>query len=230
MRNVKSQNHLAERYAWFTVGVCINAFAIALIARSDLGVGAISCVAYVLAAATGLSFGALTFVVNMLFIVGQVALLRRNFKPIQLLQVVVNMVFSSMIDISGAVLSYVPVETLLAQAVAFSLGCVLLALGVAIEVAPNVILVPGEGIVRAINVVSHKPFGTRKATFDTSLVVVALVLSGVLLQRIVGVGVGTVISAVVVGRIVNVLNRRLPLLAHIASLTRSSTGAPREAM
>ena len=189
----------------------------------------ISCVAYVLAAATGLSFGALTFVVNTLFIVGQIALLRRNFKPIQLLQVIVNMVFSSMI-VSGAVLSYVPVETLLAQAVAFSLGCVLLALGVAIEVAPDVILVPGEGIVRAINVVTHKPFGTCKATFDTSLVVIALVLSVLLLQRIMGVGVGTVISAVVVGRIVNVLNRRLPLLAHIASLTRSSTGAPREAM
>ena len=109
------------------------------------------------------------------------------------------------------------------------MGCVLLALGIAIEVAPNVLLVPGEGIVRAINAVTKKPFGSCKAAFDTSLVLIALVLSLVLCGGIVGLGVGTVISALVVGRIVNVLNRHLPPLAHIAGLTRNQSGAPAEA-
>ena len=117
-----------------------------------------------------------------------------------------------------------------AQAAALLIGCALLALGIAIEVAPNVILVPGEGIVRAINAVTQKPFGSCKAAFDTSLVVIALALSLLLLGRVAGVGVGTVVSAVIVGRIVNVLNRHLPLLAHIAHLTRSDAGAPEEAL
>ena len=77
-----TSNHLVERYLWFVVGVAINSFAIALIAKANLGVGAISCVAFVLAEASGLSFGAFTFVVNMLFIVAQIALLRRDFKPV----------------------------------------------------------------------------------------------------------------------------------------------------
>lgn len=96
--------------------------------------------------------------------------------------------------------------------------------------APNVLLVPGEGIVRAINAVTQKPFGSCKAAFDTSLVVIALVLSFALLGGIVGVGVGTVVSALVVGRIVNVLNRHVPLLAHIAGLTRAGSGAPEDAL
>lgn len=224
------ENHLAERYLWFVVGVAISSFAIALMARSNLGVGAISCVSFVLAEKSGASFGMLTFVVNMSFIVAQIALLRRDFKPIQLLQVVVNIIFSSLIDVSGAILAPLPIDTLPAQAAALAVGCLLLALGVAIEVAPNVILVPGEGIVRAINAVAQKPFGTCKAAFDTSLVAVAVVLGIVLCGRIVGVGVGTVVSAVTVGRIVNVLNRRLPLLHHISGLTRTSTGAPEEAL
>lgn len=224
------RNHLVARYLWFALGVMINSFAIALIAKSDLGVGAISCVAYVLAEASGLSFGAFTFIVNMLFIVGQVALLRRDFKPVQFLQVIVNIVFSSLIDVSALVLSPISLTTLPAQAVALAVGCFLLALGIAIEVAPNVILVPGEGIVRAINAVTQKPFGSCKAAFDTTLVVVALALSFLLLGRVAGVGVGTVVSAVTVGRIVNVLNRYLPVLAHISSLTRDAMGAPEEAL
>lgn len=223
-------NRLPERYLWFVIGVAVNSFAIALIAKADLGVGAISCVAYVLAEASGLSFGAFTFIVNMLFIVGQIVLLRRDFRPIQFLQVVVNIVFSSLIDVSTALMAGFTLDTLPLQIAGLVVGCVLLALGIAVEVAPNVLLVPGEGIVRAINAVTQKPFGSCKAAFDTSLVVIALALSFALLGGIVGVGVGTVVSALAVGRIVNVLNRHVPLLAHIAGLTRSGTGAPEDAL
>ncbi|MFR7426550.1 MAG: hypothetical protein ACLUUF_07405 [Bifidobacterium pullorum] len=72
--------------------------------------------------------------------------------------------------------------------------------------------------------VSGKPFGTCKATFETALALSAIALSLLLLGRIEGVGVGTVISAVCVGRIVNVLNLRLPLLRHIALLAQDSVG------
>ena len=222
-------SHLAERYLWFVLGVAVNSFAIALIARSNLGVGAISCVAYVLAEASGLSFGMFTFIVNMLFIVAQVVLLRRDFKPLQFLQVAVNIMFSSLIDLSGTLLAALPLDTLPAQIATLSVGCALLALGIAVEVAPNVLLVPGEGIVRAISAVTKKPFGTCKAAFDCSLVIIATVLSFVLCGRLVGVGVGTVVSAIIVGRIVNAYNRHLPLLAHIAGLTRTNSGSPEEA-
>lgn len=223
-------SRLPERYLWFVIGVAVNSFAIALIAKADLGVGAISCVAYVLAEASGLSFGAFTFIVNMLFIVGQIVLLRRDFRPIQFLQVVVNIVFSTLIDVSTALMAGFTLDTLPLQIAGLVVGCALLALGIAVEVAPNVLLVPGEGIVRAINAVTQKPFGSCKAAFDTSLVVIALALSFALLGGIVGVGVGTVVSALAVGRIVNVLNRHVPLLAHIAGLTRSGTGAPEDAL
>lgn len=230
LRAGSSSSHLLERYLWFAIGVAINSFAIALIAKADLGVGAISCVAYVLAEASGLSFGTFTFIVNMLFIVGQIALLRRDFKPIQFLQVVVNIVFSSLIDVSAALMAGFALDTIPLQVAGLAVGCVLLALGIAVEVAPNVLLVPGEGIVRAINAVTQKPFGSCKAAFDTSLVVIALVLSFALLGDIVGVGVGTVVSALVVGRIVNVLNRHVSLLAYIAGLTRAGSGAPEDAL
>ena len=133
----------------------INSFAIALIAKSDLGVGAISCVAYVLAEASGLSFGTFTFIVNILFIAGQVALLRRDFKPVQFLQVIVNIVFSSLIDVSALVLSPISLTTLPAQAVALAVGCFLLALGVMINSFAIALIAKSDLGVGAISCVAY---------------------------------------------------------------------------
>ena len=73
-----------------------------------------------------------------------------------------------------------------------------------------------------------KTRGAAQHVFTAALFL--LFVTALLLALVAGVGVGTVVSAVIVGRIVNVLNRHLPLLAHIAHLTRSDAGAPEEAL
>ena len=89
---------LVQRYLWFVLGACIN--------KAALGTSPISSVPYVLDLELPLSFGETTFAMNLLFIIAQVGLLRRDFKPIQLLQVAVNLLFSTLIDVSMAALSW----------------------------------------------------------------------------------------------------------------------------
>ena len=222
---------LARRYAWFALGVAINSFGIALITKAALGTSPITSVAYVLDLAFAPTLGEFTFAMNLVFIAGQIALLRRDFQPIQLLQIVVNLVFSALIDVSMGFLAAFEPTGLAVQVAALLAGCAVLALGIAIEVAPNVIVVPGEGAVRAVTAVTRKPFGTCKVAFDTSLVCIALTLSFAFFHGIQGLGVGTVVSALLVGRLVNLINAHAPLIAHIARLTRHSHGtAPEEAL
>ena len=218
---------LVQRYLWFVLGVCINSFGVAFITKAALGTSPISSVPYVLDLELPLSFGETTFAMNLLFIIAQVALLRRDFKPIQLLQVAVNLLFSTLIDVSMAALSWLNPAELPLQLASLALGCAILGFGVSVEVAPNVIVVPGEGIVRAIASVTEKPFGTVKMCFDCTLVIVACALSFAFFN---GLGVGTIISALAVGRLCNLFNRHVPLLAYIARLTRTAAGAPEEAI
>ncbi len=82
---------------------------------------------------------------------------------------------------------------------------------------------------RAISSVSAKPFGSCKVAFDVTLVAIALVLSLAFFRGIQGLGIGTVVSALLVGRIVNLFNRFVPFLAAIARLSRSEVGAPEAA-
>lgn len=211
--------NLAPRYGFFVLGVAINSFGVAFITKSALGTSQISSVPYVLSLwKPSMSFGMTTFLFNMLFILGQVLLLKRDFRPLQFLQIAVNILFSGLIDVSMALLWFFQPETLLMRLVSLLVGCVILAVGISIEVAPDTLVVPGEGIVRAISQVTGKPFGTTKVYFDVSLIVIAVVLSFLFFGKLNGIGVGTVVSALTVGKFVNVIDRHFPLLNYIRAL------------
>ena len=206
------------RYFWFFVGVLINSFGVAFITKASLGTSPISSVPYVLSFQFPLTLGQFTFLLNSLFLLLQIALLGRKFPPLQLLQLAATAVFSGFLDVSMALLSWLQPAGLAEKLVSLLAGCAVLALGIAIEVAPDILVVPGEGIVRAIALVSGKKFGSVKVAFDVALVLIAVALSLLFFHRLRGMGAGTVISALLVGRLVNLYNRRLPLLARISAL------------
>ncbi len=190
----------------------------ALITRAALGTSPISSLPYVLSFRFPVTLGQFTFAMNLFFILGQVLLLRRDFQPIQLLQVAVNAVFSAFIDVSMGLLSWLEISSLPMAVLVLVLGCAVLAFGISVEVAPRVLMVPGEGIVQAIAAVTGWRFGNVKVGFDAALVATALVLSLLFFHRLQGLGAGTILSALAVGRFVNLYNRRLPLISRISAL------------
>ena len=88
----------------------------------------------------------------------------------------VNVVFSALIDVSMGALWWLALGNIVEGLLAVVVGCAVLGFGVAIEVAPNALMVPGEGIVRAISTVCHKSFGSTKVVFDCMLVAIAMAL------------------------------------------------------
>lgn len=208
-----------ERLVWFSAGILINSFGIVLITKGALGTSQISSIPYVLSLQLpSISFGMFSFIMNMVYIVLQALLLRRQFKPIQLLQIVVNVVFSASIDVFMAMLSFYAPQQLFTRVLSAVAGCIVLAFGISVEVAPDLIMVPGEGVVAAISKVSGRRFGSVKVVFDVTLILIAALLSWLFFGNIVGVGVGTLLSAVSVGQFVNLINRHVPLLQHIRAL------------
>ena len=215
MRSLKTY---LPRYLWFLAGVLINSFGVALITRAALGTSPISSLPYVLSFRFPVTLGQFTFAMNLFFILGQVLLLRRDFQPIQLLQVAVNAVFSAFIDVSMDLLSWLEISSLPMAVLVLVLGCAVLAFGISVEVAPRVLMVPGEGIVQAIATVTGWRFGNVKTAFDATLVSTALLLSLLFFHRLQGLGIGTIFSALAVGRFVDLYNRRLPLISRISAL------------
>lgn len=212
------QHHYVSRYLWFVLGVLINSFGVALITQAALGTSPISSIPYVLSLRFPITLGEFTFILNLVYILGQIVLLRRAFQPIQLLQIAVNVIFSAFIDVSMNLLSWLQPDHIAVKLIALILGCAILGVGISIEVAPDVLVVPGEGIVRAMTQVSGKRFGSVKVFFDCTLVAIALILSFLFFHGLNGLGLGTVISALIIGRFVNLYNRYLPLIPYLRGL------------
>ena len=89
--------------------------------------------------------------------------------------------------------------------------------------APDVLVVPGEGIVRALAQTTKIKFGTVKVYFDVTLIVIAGILSLLFFQKFNGVGIGTVVSAIVVGRFVNWINLHFKSIQKIHALAESDS-------
>lgn len=114
------------------------------------------------------------------------------------------------------ILSFLEVSSFWMQCLILLLGCLVLALGINFEVAPKIMFVPGEGAVQAISDTFHTNFGKTKVAFDTTLMSTALLLSFLFFGRLNGLGVGTIISALIVGIFVNGIRNILHLEKHFS--------------
>ncbi|WP_133119380.1 YczE/YyaS/YitT family protein [Bifidobacterium scaligerum] len=161
------------------------------------------------------SFGITTFVMNAIFVLIEVILLRRDFHAVQYLQLAVTFWFAATLDVSMLLLNWFSPDSWWLRGIGLLLGTTLLAFGICMEVAPKLIMVPGEGIVRAFSMVTKVRFGTVKVCFDISLIVIASVLSFIFFGRLNELGIGTIIAAAITGLIVNFFNRHVRFVSPV---------------
>lgn len=114
---------------------------------------------------------------NVLFVLIQILLLRRDFNIVQLLQVPYVFVFSAMIDFFVPIFDLIPMSNYLIQLLLSIVGCFMTAFGVFLQVKASFLTLPGEGVVLSIAKVSKWPFPKCKIGFDTSLVIIATIIS-----------------------------------------------------
>ena len=199
----------AKRYLVFLVGLFVNSLGVSLITRADLGTSPISSIPYVLSLNFSFTLGEFTIAFSLLLIVLQLLILRKNFKPEHWLQIPISVAFGYFIDLTTAMLGDFRLISYPAQFAFLLFGCVVLGVGVYLEVLPNVAMLPGESFVRAACTTWKREFGASKIAFDVSMTVLAAVLSVVLAGGLAGVREGTVVAALLVGFIARQLNKRL---------------------
>lgn len=199
-----SKKETAKRYILFVISLLIMGSGIALTKHAELGVTPISSVANVVSIKfTFLSFGMWLTVSNCVLLIGQIILLRHNFKPIQLLQLPLSFLFGYFTDFGMWIASFIPNDIYIIRLLLVLAGIVILGVGIALGVIADVILNAGEAFVKALADVTKKDFGNTKIVFDVSWVALSILLSLLFFNgRLEGTREGTVISAVLVGVVV----------------------------
>ena len=212
----KRINHPVLRFVFLCLGLTIMAFGVAFSIKADLGISPISTVPYVTSLISGLSVGTTTIIMNFLFVLIQIAILRRQYDWFQLLQFPAAIVFGTMIDVAEYLLQGIQVSNYLEEWLFCIIGIVLIALGISVEVMANLVTTAGEGIVLAICKVAPVKFGNMKMGFDITLVCISVVLSLVFLGGVEGVREGTLAAMIFVGQITNVTNKWMKRVGDVA--------------
>jgi uncharacterized protein len=193
---------LVKRYIILILGLFFMGLGISLITKSTLGTPPISSIPYVLCLIYPVTFGALTFIFSLIFLIGEIALLGKKFPKDQYPQIFVGFFLGLFVDLGMLIVSSIQPTQYLVQIIVLLIGCIILALGIYLQVSANVIMNPGEGLVQIIAIKTRIRFGIIKIIFDSLLVSGAIIISLVNFGSLNGVREGTIISAGLVGYII----------------------------
>ena len=198
---------IIKNYTTLLIGLFIMAFGVSLSVRCDLGTTPISSIPYVLSFQYPLSLGTITIIFNVLLILIQILILRSKFPRIQIFQIITTTIFGYFIDFAQTQTAFIMPHNLFEQSIVCILGCIVIVLGVFFEVNSKAVVLPGEGVSLAVCSVTDIPFPKMKIIFDTSNVVIALILSFIFFGGLKAVGIGTIFAGIVVGYIVRIYKK-----------------------
>ena len=202
-----------KRILIFIAGLYCMGLGVALSVIASLGTSPISCFPYVVSEILPVSVGTVTFIMNFIFLLAQIAILKKDFNPWQVLQLPALLVFSACIDWNIMMFSWLPIDTYLLQIVWMLAGCLILGTGIGLLLLADYVMMPADYLSRTIaSVVVKKDFGKVKVAFDVTLVCIAAVTSLIFLHEIVGIREGSLIAALTVGIIARTVAAKLSFL------------------
>ena len=178
-------NHPVKRAILLALGLAVMAFGVAFSIDAGLGTSPISSLPYVTAVIFDLSVGTTTIIMNCVFVVIQIIILRKQYDWFQLLQLPAAFIFGTVIDIAYELISPLVCNAYYQQWLLCLIGIFLVAI---CQVTPF-------------------RFSNTKMVFDITLVVLSILLGLLYLNGIYGVREGTIAAAVLVGQITKITNR-----------------------
>lgn len=194
-----NKNEKIKRYLFFFIGLFVSSLGVSLVTKAELGTSPISAIPYTLSLGFVPTLGQFTIIFSLILILLQLIILKKKFKKESLLQIPVSVAFGYFIDFTMWLLGFLHPTQYAVKLLFLLSGCIVLGIGVFIEVVADVVMLPGESFVKAISDTYHKEFGITKVAFDISMTVIAGVLSLILSKHIESIREGTVAAAILVG-------------------------------
>lgn len=189
------------RVGFYSLGMVFLALGITLNTKTGMGVSPIISLPNGVSVLFGTNLGNTIAAFYVLFVALQLVLKGKRFTLLDLLQAPLSVLFTRLINLFNAGLDFsaAPLSVrllLLAAAVAFTgMG---MALTVGMELIPNA----ADGLVGAISRRFHLEMGLTKNLFDLASVGLTVVLSLSVAGHVVGVGLGTLMTVLLTGRVV----------------------------
>lgn len=187
------------------IGLVMISIAIPLMVKAIFGISTISSLPFALSAIDGhLSFGAWNLIFQACLLVILVAITRR-FKPGYVISLLLSASFGLTLDLFSGLLSGLPVDLWMRLAY-FVASYLIMCVAIALMVGSRVPVMVVDAFISDLSVHFQVTFRRMKTLFDLICVTISVAASVAFLGDLAGVGVGTVIMALLTGSGVHLVN------------------------
>lgn len=189
----------------YILGLFSLALGIVLNTKANLGVSPIISIPFGISIIWHINLGAATAAIYILYVLGQVIILGKKFQPIQLLQVPLSIIFGMVINFLSGFIT-INSSNLVVNLLLLALGIICTGVGASFTLLMNILPNAADGFVQAVSIRTGKKLGTIKNILDASCVMITIMMGLLFDGKIVGIGIGTVIAVICIGRVIALTN------------------------
>lgn len=210
---MEEQKHISERQVFrgelaLLITVFINSLGVVLMLYSGAGISAISSVPYAFSEVLPhLSLGTWIYIFQGI-LVASLMIMRKKFVPSYLFSFVVGFVFSELLDMHELWIGALP-KSLGLCILYFIISYVLICIGIALSNRCGLPIIPTDLFPRELADITGVSYPKIKIGFDVTCLAVTAGLTGIFLGHLDGLGIGTILAAFTMGKVVGIIGERL---------------------
>jgi uncharacterized protein len=182
------------------LGNFVLAFGVAMAVKADLGITPVNSIAFVLSKVFSLDHGLMTGVIYAGYVLLQLALLRSEFRVNNLLQAGAAVMFGWFVFLCNHLLAFQVPDFYLVRLLFLLSGVIIIGLGIMLYLRAAILPQPAEGLILAIQKKTGWKLHNIKVAFDSSVVVIAAIISFIAIKKVIGIREGTLISMIGIGK------------------------------
>lgn len=230
----KGKRSVLFRIFFYLLGLLVLALGLTLNTKTGLGVSPIISVAYSISMIFDRNFGNMTLALYSIFVIIEMILhLLRSRRAVRsaegplvhanrtdrkltllmdFLQIPLSLIFTRFLNVFSAVIpdfygeGKEAASDMAVRLFFLVIAIMLTGIGAAMSLNMRIIPNPGDGIVQAIADCIHKSVGFTKNCFDLVNISITITVSFLFAGHLVGIGIGTILAMIGVGRTIAVFN------------------------
>ena len=195
---------LCKRIVLLCLGLLVMAFGVAFSIKAALGTSPISSVPYAFSEVLPfLSLGTWTYLFQAA-LVFSLMVLRRKFVVSYLFSFVVGFFFGELLDVHELWIDVLP-ENLPCQVLYFVVSYLLICIGIALSNRCGLPIIPTDLFPRELSQITGIGYPKIKISFDAICLVVTAGMTFFFLGHVMGLGIGTVLAALTMGKTIGII-------------------------
>lgn len=196
---------LFNRLIIYICGIFFISLGCVIAIKSKMGVSPMSSLPFSIERVSNISMGVASAIMFCIYVLIQILILKKDFKIIQLLQVIFAIVFGQIIDFLNNLIN-VDINNFATQMTFCLISVVIVAIGISLTLKAKIVPLAPDGLSYTISTKYDIEFGKVKMCFDGIVIGIAVLILLVNGKTLNGIGIGTIISALMVGRTVQIIN------------------------